>query len=324
MIDKKIKNPHPLNTEPIMTWSLLDRTGFAVSRLRELELMQFGLTSEQSSILHILKDYPSLSVKELRDFTMRQIHSTYTIINRMIKMGMVFKKQTARDKGVRIALTKEGKHLLEVVKTDSLEMIFAVLTVQEKRQLRKGLSALLTKARSLLEVSYKPAFLNYLNSGISTGVIIYEDSNKKELNAFELWQLLFRAEFAISRLRELELSQYNLTVEQSSILHIIESSSGSTIKDLENFTMRQHHSIYVLINRMIKMGLATKVRNFQRKSMKIVLTKKGKDLLHKVRYDSLEMIFSVLTIREKEQLIDCLNILLNKARELLQVDSMTI
>jgi hypothetical protein len=38
-------------------WSLLDRTGFAVYRARQLELDEFGITIEQLSTLFILLDH---------------------------------------------------------------------------------------------------------------------------------------------------------------------------------------------------------------------------------------------------------------------------
>ncbi len=49
-----------------------------------------------------------------------------------------------------------------------------------------------------------------------------EKAMKNEvLPVSELWSLLDRAEFAIGRLRELELAQFNLTKEKAAILHIL-------------------------------------------------------------------------------------------------------
>ena len=41
-------------------WSLFDRTGFAISRLRSMELAKSGLTIEQASIL--FKKLPCVSI----------------------------------------------------------------------------------------------------------------------------------------------------------------------------------------------------------------------------------------------------------------------
>ena len=73
-------------------------------------------------------------------------------------------------------------------------------------------------------------------------------TSSENLPLRELWSLMDRTGFAIARLRELELNKYSLTIEQSSILHVLTNNGGSlTIKEIENITMRQHHSVYALV-----------------------------------------------------------------------------
>ena len=93
----------------------------------------------------------------------------------------------------------------------------------------------------------------------------YTDINN--MTDTDLWCLLVRTWYAISRLRELELAQFGLTIEQSSILKIIYVRGGrSTAKELEYLTMRRQHSISTLINRMHKRGLIDKKKEANRRS----------------------------------------------------------
>ncbi len=78
---------------------------------------------------------------------------------------------------------------------------------------------------------------------------------------FNIWVLMDSAHFTISRARFLEIAQYGLTPEKAQILHTIQSNGGSlTQNKISEFTMRQHHSVSSLINRMVKEGLLKKVR----------------------------------------------------------------
>jgi DNA-binding MarR family transcriptional regulator len=59
----------------------------------------------------------------------------------------------------------------------------------------------------------------------------------------ELWFLLANTWFMISRLLELELSQFSITLEQSTILKTLHDKGGSTTaRELEEITLRQQQS----------------------------------------------------------------------------------
>lgn len=117
------------------------------------------------------------------------------------------------------------------------------------------------------------------------------------------WTILDRTRFVVARLRELELAQFGLTIEQSAILKMLHSAGGSiSTKWLEEITMRQHHSISTLINRMMAMKLVTKVRHKGEKRYTIAITKEGEELLRTLSNISVEMTFSSLEVEEKEKL----------------------
>jgi DNA-binding MarR family transcriptional regulator len=126
------------------------------------------------------------------------------------------------------------------------------------------------------------------------------------------------ARHSVYRLRELELAQFGLTVEQSIILYLLISRGGSTTaKTIEDLTLRQHHSISTLINRMIKTRLVAKKKNRDSKKFEILITQHGEDLHKKVPIHSIEMVFSSLKDKDRERLYTYLSTLLDKARDFL-------
>jgi len=123
----------------------------------------------------------------------------------------------------------------------------------------------------------------------------YTDINN--LSDTDLWCLIVRTWYAISRLRELELAQFGLTVEQSSILKIMSLRDGSiTAKELEYLTMRQQHSISTLINRMSKSGLVEKVKQPNERRHRIVVTPEGEKIYNQRSLQNLKAFFIDLHI----------------------------
>jgi DNA-binding MarR family transcriptional regulator len=144
------------------------------------------------------------------------------------------------------------------------------------------------------------------------------DSDKNH----DLWTLFDSAHFAVSRLRLLEIAQYGLTKEQAQILYIIQSHGGAvTMSQISDFSMRQHHSIYTLINRMIKVGLLKKTKTPKDRVFKIVMTSKAQNKYDKLRRDSIEMIFSSLKTEDRSKFAECLIELQKTARNMLGLDN---
>ena len=144
---------------------------------------------------------------------------------------------------------------------------------------------------------------------------------KLDSNNFELWVMLDSAHFAISRSRFLEIAQYGLTPEKAQILHIVQSNGGSLPQSkISDFTMRQHHSVSSLINRMIKEGILKKVKYPGDRTFTVLTTKKGQDRYNKLTRDSIDMIFSSLSAVERQKLTSLLRQLLDRSRDLLGLD----
>jgi DNA-binding MarR family transcriptional regulator len=134
----------------------------------------------------------------------------------------------------------------------------------------------------------------------------------------KLWLLLGITWNMISRLHDLEVSQLGITQEQSTILRLIqERDNVVTARYLENVTMRQQNTISVLVKRMMKTGLLTRVKKPHKREFEISLTKKGQNQLKEVKMQAIDMAFSCLNKREKHQLATCLYPIYKKAHDLL-------
>jgi DNA-binding MarR family transcriptional regulator len=135
---------------------------------------------------------------------------------------------------------------------------------------------------------------------------------------FKLWRFLGHTSYAISRVREVELAGFGLTPEQAYVLDILSVRGGSTtMNDIMYMTLRQHHTISTLVDRMAKHGLVQKTRSAtDGRKYTIVMTKKGRELFQRVTKESIVEAFSALSKEEKRELSALLKRLLTKAYKL--------
>jgi DNA-binding MarR family transcriptional regulator len=134
--------------EDFRLWRFLDLTRYAISRSRELELAQFGLTPEQAYVLDILSVRGgSTTIGYIMDITLRQHHTISTLIARMAKRGLVEKRRSVKDKrSYDVIITPEGQALFEKVTRKSIELVFSTLSREDKRALGSLLQRLLIRA----------------------------------------------------------------------------------------------------------------------------------------------------------------------------------
>jgi DNA-binding MarR family transcriptional regulator len=136
--------------KPFNTWVLMDYTAFAISRLRDAELSQIGLTHEQSAILQILvRNKGRSTIHEISIAWMRQPNSVSTLINRMEKQGLVSKNRLAKQREYSIKITKKGYDLLKIVPGVIIEDVFSILSAEDIRKLTQYLTLLFIEARTL-------------------------------------------------------------------------------------------------------------------------------------------------------------------------------
>ena len=138
------------------------------------------------------------------------------------------------------------------------------------------------------------------------------------INDAYLWGLLDHAKSLVARSRELELSQYGITVEQMSIFHALFVNKGSaTIDEIASFIVRQHNSVSTLVNRMSASGLVKKEKQDGDRKYRVIITEKAREIVNAIPRKSIEMIFADLTLKEKKQLATCLEKLIITGHDVL-------
>jgi DNA-binding MarR family transcriptional regulator len=141
-------------------WRLLDHTRFMISRLRQRELDQVGLTPEQAYILDILEKYGGMTtINRLVEVTMRRHHSISTQIVRMVKQGLVKKKVSPKDhREFEISITPKGRELFSQISRESIKQAFSCLSKEDKKELDTRLKSLLIHAYNLNGKEYRQYF----------------------------------------------------------------------------------------------------------------------------------------------------------------------
>jgi len=134
--------------------------------------------------------------------------------------------------------------------------------------------------------------------------------------AFDLWWLFDEVDRAIMKAREKDLGQYDLTFEQSGILHVLQIAGNEpTLSKISRMNLREPQSVSGIIDRMEKRGLVNKTRCLGKKNMiRVTLTEMGRQAYRNASIrDSIHDIMSVLSEKEYEQLWSCLTVLLTAA-----------
>jgi DNA-binding MarR family transcriptional regulator len=154
-----------------------------------------------------------------------------------------------------------------------------------------------------------------------TDKVVKEKKKSPSNTDFDLWVLLDQTRFALCRARELELAHFGLTLTHAYVFFCLQTRGGSaTINDIVKFTMKQHHSVSTLIERMAKKGMVKKVKHPKNSKLEIIITPKGQQLYEKVTRTSVEMIFTTLSPEDKQRFAGYLKQVRSRARELLGMD----
>lgn len=137
-------------------------TGDTITNAAEMELGQYQVNFPQARVLFILhKEKRPMTYQELSHRVLRELNSVSTLINRMESSGLVKKDKRKGDKKTYVTLTEKGADLLRnQITTKAQQMIFSVLSEDERQAFEASLKKLLGKARTVLGVDFKPPFLS--------------------------------------------------------------------------------------------------------------------------------------------------------------------
>jgi DNA-binding MarR family transcriptional regulator len=119
------------------------------------------------------------------------------------------------------------------------------------------------------------------------------------------WKLLLDAAHVVMKVREKELSKYNISGIRSVVLVLIQATDGTlTPAQLARQTHRDPHSVSELLARMEEEGLIEKVKDLPKKNqVRVVLTPKGLEAYHKtIKRESIHNIISILSPAEQKQM----------------------
>ena len=142
-------------------WGLLQHSSALIFRARELELAQYKITMEQMSILHALMiSDGSATLDEIATILVRQHNSVSTIVNRMVKSGLVKKEKRPGQKKYRVVITEKAQGIVKAIPRKSIEMFFKNLSLKEKQQLATCLEELITTGHEILGHNRNLPFLS--------------------------------------------------------------------------------------------------------------------------------------------------------------------
>jgi DNA-binding MarR family transcriptional regulator len=144
-------NQQPIISENHLRWTLFDMVHSAIARARGLEIAKFGLTTEQSKVLHtIYMNGGTVTENDIARATLRQHHSIYSLINRMMKAKLIKKVKSPKEKFARIMATDKGKTIYSQLTRTSTEYIFSALNEEDQKQLDAILAKLKKRSNNLL------------------------------------------------------------------------------------------------------------------------------------------------------------------------------
>ncbi len=158
----QIKNNQPLDVdEEYELWWLMMLTRRAMYRVRAKELFEYGITPEESAVLFVIRNIgDSATPAEISRWILREPHSTWGLIDRMKKQGLVAKSKDLYKKNlIRVTITEKGEQAFnQATKKKSIHRIMAILTEEERRQAWKCLWKLGNEASKELGISTEPPY----------------------------------------------------------------------------------------------------------------------------------------------------------------------
>ena len=137
--------------------------------------------------------------------------------------------------------------------------------------------------------------------------------------------LLYEANHAITRLRDQELRQVNVTRIQLAILFTIQATKDglATPAKIARRLVREEQTVSVALRQMEKKGIIGRVRDLERKNMfRIIVTDKGEETLSRglEQRETIANIMSCLDTEEQDALGELLEKLRDKALKELGVE----
>jgi DNA-binding MarR family transcriptional regulator len=139
---------------------LFDQTRDTLVHAMELEIKQAKCNYPQAKILFMLtRDPGGMTQVQMSKWLFRNLNSVSTLVNKMVKKGLVKKVKNREDGKIYVVATEKGVAYWNSVPERALHLTFSALSKTEKDELRKLLKKLRGETRNLLGLDYKPPFM---------------------------------------------------------------------------------------------------------------------------------------------------------------------
>ncbi|MFC1946991.1 MarR family winged helix-turn-helix transcriptional regulator [Chloroflexota bacterium] len=156
MLDYVKKNARTMSDDYDI-WGKVTEVNKLIGKARSIELSSINLTPEQSHILRILMASGGTStINEIADITLRTHNTVSILVKRMEKAGLVYREKKESSKQYLISISEKGSELFKTMPINSIEMIFSVLSEEEKESFSTYLDRLEQEARHILGLDYIP------------------------------------------------------------------------------------------------------------------------------------------------------------------------
>ena len=132
----------------------------------------------------------------------------------------------------------------------------------------------------------------------------------------KIWILLRQTYISVSKCEEATIAKAGLTLQQYKVLMAIKYINDPvTPTEVARWLDRNTNSITLLVDRMEKDKLVKRLRDLQdRRSVRLVITKKGKEAFERATDPSWELIQQIMSCLSEEEL-HTLSTLFEKVRE---------
>jgi len=133
-------------------WLLLARTHYRVKQARTAELRHYGLSPEQAGIIYYVYSSGNNAMPiEISRWMMREPQTITSILDRMVKKGLIRKTHDSERKNVvRISLTEKGRLAYQrSIKRESFHRIMQELSEEKRQALRETLNQMRESALHL-------------------------------------------------------------------------------------------------------------------------------------------------------------------------------
>jgi len=132
----------------------------------------------------------------------------------------------------------------------------------------------------------------------------------------QTWLLCHQAYDSVYRCEEAVFAKEGISTQQHAVLIAIKYIEGPvTVSELAHWLERNQNGISTLVERMVKGGLISRKGDLpDRRSVRLVMTKKGKDILERATMSGWDMVQEILSDLSDDDLYK-LNGILERMRE---------